>query len=483
MVNIIRYFKTQLIIKIICSLFLIYQTVLILEQYMNFNSVINIKFTPNVINSLPAITICYNRIYSFGKLVERYPEYKQEYENYFNYTNELYMESYTGNENSSTEVIEKNQFYLQLYNNILNNHGLNSQTILNQYVSLHDFFDNLTLTYEDSSLIFSGNDNKSITIKLHGDAKNIPGQPNKDNYISDSFAFNLRPIESIKFLTGFKCFTFFDEKQIPFSLNIVNLKHIHIQVRFPISWFPFDSKIGISYALHSPNVIPTDNSFKKLKQNHAYIAYYSKLEDIRLESYDDCEDRGDIDNYNITRDNCLDQCMLSFMGFECFKIYILLNKRISLRRDQLPDRINLNPENLRNCPEFFSTVENSKFCYLKCKEDCYQAHYFVDVEEYRTYFDPISRTNRYTTFDLYPNSRPNIIIEHFAETTFISLFCNFGGLIGMYLGISIQSVSYDIWQLIKNIFIKYIFIKMSNRFSHRIMIFNKRPNNIVINLS
>ena len=58
-----------------------------MQQYLKFNSVINIKFTPNVINSLPAITICYNRFYSFEKLVQRYPQYQDIYDNYIKFFN------------------------------------------------------------------------------------------------------------------------------------------------------------------------------------------------------------------------------------------------------------------------------------------------------------------------------------------------------------------------------------------------------------
>ena len=56
----------------------------------------------------------------------------------------------------------------------------------------------------------------------------------------------------------------------------------------------------------------------------------------------------------------------------------------------------------------------------------------------------ISKSNR--------TAIPIFLFEHFAEITFISLVCNFGGLIGMYLGISLQLIFCNIWDLTKKIF-------------------------------
>ena len=54
------------------------------------------------------------------------------------------------------------------------------------------------------------------------------------------------------------------------------------------------------------------------------------------------------------------------------------------------------------------------------------------------------------------NDQPNMFIEYMAETTFISFICNFGGLLGMWLGVSILSISQDLFE-----FTKFIIIKLS----------------------
>ena len=55
---------------------------------------------------------------------------------------------------------------------------------------------------------------------------------------------------------------------------------------------------------------------------------------------------------------------------------------------------------------------------------------------------------------LIPSSMPNVVINHLPEMTFISLLCNFGGLVGMWLGVSVLSTLEDVIDLTKNLFIK-----------------------------
>ena len=281
-----------------------------------------------------------------------------------------------------------------------------------------------------------------INFILNGDKNGIADfpwlLPNNDN---GKKLFTFKPIESIDLFNRFKCLTFFDEKQIPVSKNKVNLRDIEFHVYFSKSWFPFDSTIGISIAIHSPNVIPGRDSFVNLLgKGSLYNIFYSKLEDIRLNNYDNCIDRGDIENDNDTRTYCLDKCFMDSLSSECFALFAR-NRQHSLRRYQLPSSLN-------NCYNLTNYEDDVLQCYIKCKEDCYQAHYFVKVE-IKQKPDGISTVNDAFRIVLQSNSRPNKLIEHFAELTFLALICDFGGLIGMYLGISLQSVTCDIWEMAK----------------------------------
>ena len=324
MINIFKFISFKLLITVICLLCLLYQTYLLIWQYLDYNTVINIKFTTNVINSLPAITICYNRLYSFEKLVKRYPEHEDDFESYINFTNN-FNEKYNINENISKTIQNKIDSFQKLYQDIIINHNLNLRNLFKHKFNYQDILDNLTIPFEDL-IIENLKEIKIpyINIYLYGNNNGIPGFYNLK--LSEKSKSLLKPIESVDFKKSLKCFTFFDEIQIKRSKNILNLESIEILVDFSKNWFPYDSKIGISIAIHSPNVIPDRESFYNLEQgiNIRHYIHYSKLEDYRLENYDNCIDRGDIDSYNHTRLYCLDECLERYIKLFCFESYLYI---------------------------------------------------------------------------------------------------------------------------------------------------------------
>ena len=79
---IFKFLTFKMLVKLFLSLCLVYQTYVLIEQYLKFNSIINIKFTTNIMDKLPGITFCYNRILSFEKLAQHYSEYEEVYQSY-----------------------------------------------------------------------------------------------------------------------------------------------------------------------------------------------------------------------------------------------------------------------------------------------------------------------------------------------------------------------------------------------------------------
>ena len=108
----VKLMKFKVVVLFFCSICLIYQTYLIIEQYLKFNSIINIKFTKNIINSLPAITICYNELYSFERLTKRYNE-EEVYENYTQFLKKAYELRY--DKNSRDYITNGNTQYSTRY--------------------------------------------------------------------------------------------------------------------------------------------------------------------------------------------------------------------------------------------------------------------------------------------------------------------------------------------------------------------------------
>ena len=150
---ILNYLTFKLLVNILCSMFLIYQTYMLSEQYLKFNSVINIKFTRNIIDKLPAITICYNRLISYEKYAERYPQYEEIYKNYIEFVNNF---SYIGiklNRSYDDTISKLNKFHFRKYNELLDKYYLNALYQSTAKESYLNVYDNLSLTfYNDDEL-------------------------------------------------------------------------------------------------------------------------------------------------------------------------------------------------------------------------------------------------------------------------------------------------------------------------------------------
>ena len=148
----LKYLSVKLMITIICSTCLMVQTSQILQQYFKKNTVTNIKFTKNVIDTLPGITICYDRLFSLDKLVARFPEYEGTFRNYTKFFSKLSKYK----KNNETEIIEELKVYENSYVEIIN-------TKLKR-LTIEDLFDNLTISFNERYKF-----KDSIITNVHGD--------------------------------------------------------------------------------------------------------------------------------------------------------------------------------------------------------------------------------------------------------------------------------------------------------------------------
>ena len=184
--------------------------------------------------------------------------------------------------------------------------------------------------------------------------------------------------------------------------------------------------------------------FKRLNKIQGAMYFFSKVEEKRLINYDNCREYNKSLNEFKTRIDCLEDCIFKSTERFCHDL-MRRSSPYLLFRDQLS---NLTLEEDRECKENKTYIEIFNFCSDECEEDCYQAYYLKSIEKFGGRIT-ISVLNEGGYIEIKPSSNPNILIEHFAEITFISLISNFGGLIGMYLGISLQSISCNIWSLTK----------------------------------
>ena len=442
----LNFLTFKLFVKLLCLLCLMYQTYMLSEQYLTFNSVINMKFTANVIDKLPAITICYNKYFSFEKLAQRYPKFSDTFENYTNFVNKFSKVEF--NRSYGDIIIKNNEHYSNQYYELIGHY--NSLDFFNENTKENylDIFDNLSISFYDDD----NHQTPCIHVSILGDKGAIVD--GDGNY---KIKINPMPIESIYLKRGSKCFTYFYGKEISFLNKPINIVGILISWYFHYSWFPFSEANRVSFAIHQPNVKPGQKVFHNLEQNTNNMVRFSKVEEKRLMYYDNCREYNKSRNDFQTRIYCLEHCIFkSNMGL-C-QDELLRKSPYLLFRDQIT---NLSYSKNRQCKGVDNYIEIVSFCNDKCEEDCYQTHYLTSVEKIGGP-NLIRVKNERGVIDMKPNSNPNILIEHFAEITFISLICNLGGLIGMYLGISLESICCDLWYFSRNLFLNHLWIKISN---------------------
>ena len=451
--SIIEYRKivtTKLMVSVTCTLFLFYQTMLIFYQYMEKNIVTNIKFTKIQFDHIPAITICYDRLYSFERVVNRFDEYKQLYINYTKFIDKL-----TNDQNKPDYDTQKQaKTFVKAYNVMIEkNFPRFIQLNFGKYNSYLDIFENLTFmldkkrdyAYRNIYMYFRG--------KVLGDVK--LNDQIKYNKISKIYWLITMPLESINMRYRRKCFTYFSSLEPRFRNLMAMIDFITIGIKSAHNWFPFRETTKVYIAIHSNTMMPDHKSFIEIDQASQHTIIYTKIENQQSVSHAKCTDY-DLDykhgNFNMKSD-CVFDCLRVIYDPYCipFGYQLLSCEEFPVRKTQLNMIVSNKWCNITN-KNFYKDRES---CMNKCKDECYQAYYLLDSKqtEKETNVSMMMRSNK-ITITLIPSSLPSVKITHLAEMTFISLLCNFGGLVGMWLGISVLGTLEDVIHLTKNLLIK-----------------------------
>ena len=91
-------------------------------------------------------------------------------------------------------------------------------------------------------------------------------------------------------------------------------------------------------------------------------------------------------------------------------------------------------------------------CEKMCKIECNFKYYRMEIVRIENIFQK-------NVIDIRHNEYPDIFVKHIPETTLIDFVCNFGGLLGIWLGLSFFSVVNNIFEIItKTVYRKYVMI-------------------------
>ena len=409
------------------------------HQYLNQSLVTNIEFSSKHAETLPAITICYDKIFSFYKMAQRFHP-SSITEKFLNYRKFIYSADIDHGNNKSENIHEKLKSYENFYFDKVN---WIIESVRNRSIDLHDMFENLTLPFS-----FSKKSQPYFLVTFFGQillgSSEIVNPFIYDNISTYHVSY---PVESI-FRTTRKCFTFFSDLHKEYRNLKITDKEILFIVKYPRYLFPFGLNRKLFVSVHSPKELPRKFSFIELDQAHGTTITYNRIENKHEHNYFKCQDYSSHDKYKIKPD-CYIDCMMNILSKTCQDYYNFMEIiKYPIRKDLLPVQYPY-----YNCPNGTRSSSSShQECMYQCPDDCDQKYFFIQSANFplQSYnFDRDKILTSHSLVQILSSNLPTIILNHLPEMTLISLLCNLGGLIGMWLGISIASTFEKLVNLIK----------------------------------
>ena len=428
---------------------LAYQTLELFKKLMEKKTIVNIQFEMLSEHDHPAISVCINpgtfTPFQLAKIDDNFAKSWTSWEKYSKTLYERYNNKGYFNKFNKPYIIRSFKKTLKQWNELQNNYSS----------GLFDFdtiLSNFSITTDD------------LGIQLYVNGEMVSDQ--KIPKLLDQQYFNLstNPIESFDGIKE-KCFTYF---------SMVSLNRTRLVVRdmdqITLILIPRENYYGLGFlprirlSLHSPNIVPSlDKSMIEIQLSSREMIYFSQTTINRYRSgYDtDCYD---YNNGQFTsRHQCLVECLYNLNNGSLTNRY----NAIKVQREDLVKLILGRIENVDNR------------CKNKCKIECQSSYYRFDqvdrlgaqvfsVEDNNDIIMSYAMGMRLTSF-LRHSSSPDLIVRHYPEVTFLSLMCNFGGLLSMWTGLSILIICRQTFKYLSFIIVNYNFhfIKLNKIFQYK----------------
>ena len=451
----------KIISVLFCVTGLTYQMLVLFYQYWLGKTIVNVNVQRNGLDHLPAITVCLPFLFSLKKLAAIDENFKIMYNEY-----QVSLENYRKSKNKTRKERDNLSYIYQHALNLVHDR-LNKNKI-----GLREILENYTIDFKNE------HGKQLMQINFYGDIKNNTVIDPIDELDSLANILNGQivdePVESIAFAkkhygeiwASFKCFTFFSFLQPKWRDYQTYFEYMLVKINYDFESVPPTLYNYVFFSSHSPNNLPELNLgyYKSVYLNHQYLFEYSVLITKLLdERYDTKCFEYDIDykhaNFNM-RSDCITHCYQRKMN------EIVRAGGHGAVESYAPSDYLLRNEAMKQIPNIF--FEHDQFidpaikskvklaCFDECPKDCIHKYYSLDKEMVIQYYVEIGQIYIYIQHD----AKPDVCITHIPEITFISLMCNLGGLIGMWLGISLVMVLeefYKIMIILKNFFKSYKF--------------------------
>ena len=254
-----------------------------------------------------------------------------------------------------------------------------------------------------------------------------------------------------------KCFTYFSSLEKATRQLNYHVNDLHIHLKMTQDWFPLNLFNHIRFAIHSPNSLPDENNLVELNPHAAFTIEFNQITTELLgNNYDtDCFEY-DLDykfaNYNM-RSDCMTSCVQNTIKIECNLNGLMLFGGI-FRNDLLKQQSNrlLHFNNDKaDCQENIYKIASSN-CRISCRQDCKFIYYPTIYEKKNV------QNYGVVHLDVIHNQLPDIHIKYLPQTTLLSLVCDFGGVLGMWLGLSFYNALNFIFLILKRNIEKITFV-------------------------
>ena len=399
---------------------------------------------------VPGITICMP-LYPFNKLAEYFSEFQLLYQKY----NELYKEiNRTWNKGVSNKLIDN---FLDL--------GEQYYRLYYYYYYQQDKYQLRTKGYEDLEFSLTETENKVISVDIIAhDYKS-----NNDTLIfphgyTYRYRFVGQPEISYSFsqFHDFKCLTYFSSSRPAWKNFKIKLRELQIHFNIPILWFPPSTIFDPVLFMHSPSDISTQGqTLFNMKNKYNYNLDFNKIETRMLESYQPpCKDYAKhLDSEFNSQSDCRVSCLFEYLGNECYntlKIELLIIMKKVLNNFKQDNGV---------CNKTGIYQYAKRTCIERCPQECHKIFYKNYMHKNIFSSDNSKVYNISISVYIEPNGEPNMIVEYIPEKSLISLICDFGGLLGMWLGYSILSISNDIITIVRLLYnnVKFqLFVQIFN---------------------
>ena len=416
-----RHFKCyEICLSIICLIGFTYQTCYLFEQYLSGETVVNIQIGQKL-DGIPAITVMLGSL-SLDKIAGYSKEFDELYKQFINFT-EL-------SQNISSYRLQATDVYHQVVDEV-------EKLIEEDKLNIGQLFFNYTA---HSRSIYNRSRINS-TLRFMGNVK--LNRKEKVNF-NNEYRVDIDPDASLLYDERlWKCFTVFSEIHRTWSKISANFTQIIIDIEFdthshPHMYYPF------ALFFHSPLDMPQTERGKIIlfRSDSYYLAQYHQIRIERLgQQYDtDCFEYG-IGTKYVTMNDCLLTCHQDKHDLICNDKSRMVRSNFLVREEL----VKLNPYRfLSNCGIYeINKHEIYQSCLKECKQPCTYSYYPVKLQNIaELYFAQARLLAEH-------NEMPDILIKYYPKTSFISFVCDFGGLLGMWLGLSFLTMAKDLKQIMR----------------------------------